>query len=346
MGNITDTETSFPIAPLSAFASSPYAYWAAPGYFQYVFMESSAKSDNPVAFYSNRTIKTSGSCITYPVHDNVDGSSQSFTVEKNGTSFSPDFQSIGPNSTTYYTQLNMTCGPRCKEICAYENNGITAFYYECQISVSPVSNVWNSSQNVSDGNAIMAAGAIGLQGYQQYSNSQPTSQYQQFPGESTYGHFVGDGAQMASLMSQFAIGVFVTADQIMNPIQPPVLGPIPLQGVQLSIDKPGRMWAIFISIVVSHFVLFILGLLLASRVIVVDDSYLAVALVLRPITEKMENQGFLLGGERNFPGMDSMDVVYGKMKKKKERDGVMGLEISESADCERDPRAWEGFYDS
>jgi hypothetical protein len=66
----------------------------------------------------------------------------------------------------------------------------------------------------------MAAGAIGLQGYQQYSNSRPMSQYQRFPAESTYGHFVGDGAQMVSLMSQFAIGVFVTADKIMKPFRP------------------------------------------------------------------------------------------------------------------------------
>jgi hypothetical protein len=327
--------------PLAAAGSNPSAYFSGPDYFQYFFMESSANSDsnsNPIKFYSNRSIKTWGSCFTYPVLDNVNGTSQKFTVEKDGRSYSPDFESIGPNSTTYYTQLDMTCGDRCKEICAYENNGAAAFYYECNITVSTVSNVTYPSQNVSVANALMAAGAIGLQGYQQYSGSQPTSQYQQFPAQSTYGTFVGDGADMASLMSQFAIGVFVTADTIMQPIETPVTGLLPLQGVQLSVDNLVGMWAIFISIVVSHLVLFIGGSLLAN--------YLAVALLLRPVTEKMANQGFLLGGEKSFPAMEKMDVVYGKSRREKEREGVMGLEISESADLERHPRAWEGIYDS
>jgi hypothetical protein len=334
--------------PLAAAGSLP-AYFEGPDYFQYFFMESSANSDsnsNPINFYSNRSIKTSGTCFTYPVLDNVNGSSQSFTVQKDGGPYSPIFESIGPNSTTYYTELDMTCGDRCKEICAYENNGKSAFYYECNITVSDVSNVTYASQNVSDTNALIAGGAIGLQGYQQYSGSQPMSQYQQFPAQSTYGSFVGDGATMASLMSQFAIGVFVTADKIMQPIQTPLTGLLPLQGVQLSVDKPAGMWAIFISIVVSHLVLFILGSLLANRVIIVDDSYLAVALLLRPVTENIANQGFLLGGEKSFPAMEEMDVVYGKSRREKERDGVMGLEISESADLERRPGAWEGVYDS
>ena len=348
MGNLTDNQASLP-TPLAAAGSNPFAYFAGPDYFQYFFMESSANNEsnsNPINFYSNRSIKTSGSCFTYPVLDNVNGSSQKFTVQKDGAPFTPDFESIGPNSTTYYTQLDMTCGDRCKEICAYENNGAAAFYYECNITVSTVSNVTYPSQNVSVANALMAAGAIGLQGYQQYSGSQPTSQYQQFPAQSTYGTFVGDGADMASLMSQFAIGVFVTADTIMQPIETPVTGLLPLQGVQLSVDNLVGMWAIFISIVVSHLVLFIVGSLMANRVIVVDDSYLAVALLLRPVTEKMANQGFLLGGEKSFPAMEEMDVVYGKSRREKGRDGIMGLEISETADLETHPRAWEGIYDS
>ena len=272
---------------------------------------------------------------------------QSFTVDIDGKLVSPDFDFIGPNSTTYYTQLDMKCGSRCKNLCAYENNGVAAFYYECNVNVSTVSNVSYPSQNVSDENAVMAAGAIGLQGYQQYSNSKPTSQYQRFPADSTYGQFVGDGAQMASLMSQFAIGVFAIADEIMLPIEHPgVTGLLPLQGVHLSVDKPARMWAIFISIVASHFVLFVLGSLLANRVIVIDDSYLAIALLLRPVTEKMANQGFLVGGEGGLPAMERMDIVYGKSMREKERDGVMGLEISEDANRVRNPRDWEGVYDS
>ena len=346
MALAADTETSLP-TPLSAAGSNPFVYFATPDYFQYFFMESSANFDsnsNPINFYSNRSIKTAGSCITYPVYDNVNGSTQSFTVEKDGELYHPIFESIGPDSITYYTQKNRECGPRCQELCAYENNGVAAFYYECNVTVSTVSNVSYPSQNVSDENAVMAAGAIGLQGSYFLT---PMSQYQRFPAGSFYGNFVGDGAQMASRMSQFAVGVFATADDIMPLIEEPgVTGLLPLQGVHLSVDKPARMWAIFISIVASHFVLFVLGSLLANRVIVIDDSYLAIALLLRPVTEKMANQGFLVRGEGSFPAMERMDVVYGKSMREKERDGVMGLEISENANCVRNPRAWEGVYDS
>jgi hypothetical protein len=332
MGNLTKDAKVTPPMPLSAAGSNSFAYLATPEYFQYFFMESSANSDpnsNNISFYSNRSIKTTGACITYPVYDNVNGPLQSFTFEKDGETFDRDFQSIGPNSTTYYTQQNMECGPRCKELCAYENNGVAAFYHECNVTVSTVSNVSYPSQNVSDKNALMAVGAIGLQGYQQYSNSRPMSQYQQFPAESTYWHFVGDGARMASLMSQFAIGVFVTAAKIMNPIPAPVSGLLPLQGVCLSVEKPVVVLAILISIVVCHFVLFVLGSVVANTVVVVNDSYLAIALLLRPVTEKMANQGFLVWGERSFPAIENMDVVYRKSMREKERDGIMVLEISE-----------------
>ncbi|KAE8444531.1 hypothetical protein EG329_014455 [Mollisiaceae sp. DMI_Dod_QoI] len=348
IGNLTDPKVQVP-EPMSAHGSNPYAYFSVPEYYQYFFMEASQPSgpnSNPIQFYSNRSIKTSGSCIQYPVTDNVNGSSQSFSVTKNGQNYSPIFESIGPNSTTYYTQTNMECGPRCKEICAYENNGKQAFYYECNITVSNVSNVTYSSQNVSDTNALQAAGAIGLQGYQQYQNAQPLSQYQQFPAQSTYGHFVGSGPQMASLMSQFAIGVFVTADKIMEPIQNSVSGSMPLQGVQLQIVQQIGMWAILISIVVSHLVLFILGSLLANRVVVVDGSYLAIAVLLRPVTEKLKDRGFLLGGEKNLMGLEDLEVLYGHSVREYEKDDIMGLEVSDKAICERNPRAWEGIYDS
>jgi hypothetical protein len=347
--NSTETSVFLPVMPLSA-APSTYVYWDSPDYFQYVFMESSANSDsqsNPINFYSNRSITTYGSCDIYPVYDNLNGAPNGFTVIKNGQNYTPIFESIGPNSTTYYTQLGMDCGERCKSTCAYENNGKAAFYYECNVTVSTVSNVTYLSQNVSDENALMAAGAIGLQGYQAWSNKEPMSQYQQFPNESTYGQFVGDGPSMASLMSRYAIGVFVTADQIMAEINDPVQGFLPLQGVTLSIDKVWGMWAIFISVVVSHLILFIMGSVLANKVVVVDDSYLAIALLLRPVTERIKEKGFLLGGERAVPEIEDMDVLYGVTEERREKDGgARGLEVSEQAERVGKPRAWEGWYDS
>jgi hypothetical protein len=93
---------------------------------------------------------------------------------------------------------------------------------------------------------------------------------------------------------------------------------LPLQGVCLSVEKPVVVLAILISIVVCHFVLFVLGSVVANTVVVVNDSYLAIALLLRPITEKMANQGFLVWRESSFPAIENMDVVYRKSMREKE----------------------------
>jgi len=327
-------------------------YFAIPNstYFQYVFQETDINSIMGY-FYSNRSITTTSNCTVYSVTDNLNGSSQSFEFEKDGLIHTQNFSSIAPNSTTFLTDFNQgDCGPRCANVCAYENNGNKGWYYECTITVSKVSNAVVPEHRVSDPNAKMAAAAIALQGYQ--AENQDT-QYQRFPAESCYGEFLdGDKDRMAFNMGQFAIGVFASADLALSNIDPDLLnvtGLLPDQGLELTIDHPKGMWAIFGGIGGCHLVLFILAVWVANKVIVIDDDYLAIGLLLRPLVEEVKEKGGLLDVEQRERLLSGIEVMYGPKGSEKNLtggDGVRELEISEEAECERDNKGWEGYFDS
>lgn len=57
-------------------------------------------------------------------------------------------------------------GPRCIWMWAHKSvgSGAESAFYECPITISPVSNTTTDAQTISDGIARLAASAIGLQG--------------------------------------------------------------------------------------------------------------------------------------------------------------------------------------
>ncbi|KAE8440477.1 hypothetical protein EG329_007443 [Mollisiaceae sp. DMI_Dod_QoI] len=323
------------------------AYFFATDYFQVVFQESSATDSGTGLFYSNRSITTTSTCVMYPVLDNSNGNSQTFQYKQDRQVREQSWQSIGPNSTTYRTTPDSrNCGDRCASVYVYENNGTSAYYFECNVTVSNVYNTTVQDQNLSDDHARLAAGAIALQGYQSINT---TNQYQQFPSESKYGNFTfGNSTRKALHLRQYAIGVLMVADQILPDIDSEelhVLSWLPQPGLILSIDHSAYMWAIFGSIAGSHLVLWIIGAYVASRVAVIENNYLKIALLLRPVTDELEEQGLLLGRHKHQHGALSGDVVYGP-RDEVNYSGIKALEISKIANCERDSKKWEGIYDS
>jgi hypothetical protein len=341
-----DNPENLPVQPLASYMSNRIDYWNTTTYFQYVFTEYPSDSTSQVGmFYSNRSITTRSECEVYTVMNNSDGSSSTFNYTEDGITQTMQFQSLGPNSTTYYTSPDLPdCGPRCASVCAFENNGEAAFYYECQVNVSDVANATLPEHVVPDSHAKMAAGAIALQGYQALGSAK---QYQTFPSQSIYGSAQnGSSDGMAVLMRSFAIGVFVAADRAMSTIDPPASELLPGQGVKLSMDNPRGMYAIFATLAAVHFLLFVLGAFFANRVLVVDDNYLAIAILLQPVIKKMANRGFLLGGEESWDMAKDLEVVYGHTIYEKDKGGVLGLAISEEACLKKSASAWEGYYDS
>ena len=205
---------------------------------------------------------------------------------------------------------------------------------------------------MSDANAKMAAGSIALQGYQATTE---VSQYQRYPAQSIYGNFLdGDNATMAFNMRSFAIGVFAAADQSLKDIDPSKL---PLEGLlpeyrhvqRLSIDHPNGMNAILWTIIGCHFVLFVVGTWIANKVVVIDDDFLGIALLLRPIVEEMKDKGALLDGKQRKELITGMNVIFGPRSGDKSgfnQQSACKLEISTEAEYQARSDGWARYFDS
>ncbi|KAE9370093.1 hypothetical protein N431DRAFT_441966 [Stipitochalara longipes BDJ] len=319
--NSNDTE-NLPIQPFSLVQDGATNYWQSPTYFQYVFTEFPADSDSIIGlFYSNRSITVSSRCEVFPVIANSEDSSAPLNYVVNGTTQKIPFQTPNPASnasTTYYTSPNVQdCGPRCVTVYALENNETVSFYYKCHVSVSNVANATLSYHNITDPDARIAAGAIALQGFQAQD---PSNQFQTFPSsQSIWGTGQnGNSTSMAQRISTYTIGVFVISDEILPDINATELHPG--QGVTLSLDNRGGMIAILGTLLAFHFLLVVVGSLIANRVYVPEDSYLTVGSLLQPVLQKQKLQKrakargeSLLGNDKTEePSIEYREFMYGK----------------------------------
>ena len=331
-----------PIEPLTLYSDQNVAYWIAPNYVQHVFLEWPIDSTSSTGtFFTNRTILGNSTCAVYNVTQGANGDSQQIYFMKDGAIQVQDFLLIEPNSTTFYTSPDLgDCGPRCANVCAFENTGVKGFYYECEITVGNVTNATRPEHEVPDHIAKMAAGAIALQGYQAVNAG---AQYQRYPAGYEGGMWMnGDEEGMAAMMRQYAIGTISAAD-LNNPnIDSILLDVQPGQGVKLSLDHPEYIHAILITILSVQLSLFVVGALVANRAVVIDDSYIAIARLLRPIVDKLGDHGGLLDGDAICEALGDKKVVYGTSTQKTARGVVRHLEISEMRPTKSFPA---GYYD-
>jgi len=118
---------------------------------------------------------------------------------------------------------------------------------------------------------------------------------------------------------------------------------------QLSIDHLRGMSAILWGIICCHLVLFIVGTWFANKVVVVDDNFLAIALLLRPIAEEMRDKGALLDGERREELGSDMEVIFGPRSSEKgefSKGAASKLEISSEAEYQANSNGWARYFDS
>jgi hypothetical protein len=94
---------------------------------------------------------------------------------------------------------------------------------------------------------------------------------------------------------QFSIEVFITADQIINDIGSPGLsGFLPVSENILSVDYNGGMLAILLGLAGAHLILLLIGIWVSNKVIVIEDEYLAIALLLNSVVNEYSERGALL----------------------------------------------------
>jgi hypothetical protein len=345
-GQLRTDNTNFsinPIAPNSLHNDTAMYYWVGPqeSYFQYVFQQWSYDGVSPIGqFYSNRSIAVSTTCTHFVVKEGADGSTNDIQYQSStGQMITRSFKLIQPQSTTYYTNAEaVDCGPRCANVCAFENNGGAGFYYECQVTFSNVTNAYDPAHVISDETARTAAGSIALQGYQTDTQD---AQYQRYPQMFSYGTWLGgDNASMASRMNQFAIGAIVGADQNNPAIDYNLTSSLPFQGVNLTIDKPRYFHAILISIAAVHLILFIGGAWLANRVIVLDESYISISNLLKPLLKDVHDGSLLNGKELCDVAGKEKIVTYGSALRESEKGHVRYLRVDSDGVERRFPEGW------
>lgn len=299
-----------------------------------------AANDSSIGrFYSNRSITTEAKC---------DAFSEPVTAYPNGTVELRN-SILQPNSTEYWTYraedgTSLGCGDRCARVYALENDGQSGYYYSCNVTVGSVTNVTHfSTQQLPDSLARMAGMSIALTGYWA---GKPDEAYQQqaFTNDVIYGAYLaGNASIMETLLRSFAISAVVSADYYNPFVQDGIPGMLPEQGVHLNLDHPEFIEAILGGIGGFHVLIFILAAFLANRAIVIDDSYLAIAMLYQPIVERLKGHGSLLKTKQICKELSNPKVSYGTVLKQSATGLIKHLEISENT--ERPPKGWHGWYD-
>lgn len=328
-------------------------------YSQYVFLDvpSNQQAAHTIGyFYSNRSITTDAKCNWWPVTNGNGGSGNIDYGDDTGDQLTANFTKYSPNSTTYkvgyYYDNEGSCGPRCGAIMVFENNGIEGNYFECNVTVSKVANITTLGaklgQDISDETALFLAQSIALQGFTSIdATTDEPVQEQRYPKDFLYGTFINGSAQaMELLLRTFAIGA-ITATDALNPYAAPVMDLIPLPATSLGLDHPNNIRGMLFGIVAGHLILLTIGLILANRVVVPDESALSSARVLRPVVDKLGTQGSLLNGEEISERLGDPMMVYGpSVKQRRGAGGVLRhIEISEKAEVVEHYSGWKGKYD-
>lgn len=137
-------------------------------------------------YYSDRTVNVTWSCREYNVIEGGDGRSSNITYDNNGNTTSFNVGNPEPNSITYLTNTDVTCGPRCEQVWAFQTSKMdsenlqvfSARLFQCYVNVTPVGNVRRDEHVLPDEQARFAASAIARQGF---PNDGTSWQWQRYP---------------------------------------------------------------------------------------------------------------------------------------------------------------------
>lgn len=293
-------------------------------YFHF-FMDQSADLSNTLTMVTDRRVTSTAKCWQYPITTNRYAQSPSniitYTNTTDGRSYTfrtgDEFSYL---SSTYYSNMAMTCGPRCTETYIYNtgindtksNTVIASQFYYCQNTVSEVLNI---SPNLNatavalpDRSARLLAGAIGYSGTFYTNNTLQTKNY---PVDSLWS-WNGDETVSASFMTdavmRFSIGALAALDS--DGPRRNTTGDTPMPAQTVSILWP---WAIALLVLIPgvQFICLIGTVIWANGAVIKDDSYLSAARLLRPIVDKLGNKGCALTGDEIAEALGNYKIIYG-----------------------------------
>ncbi|KAM0317199.1 hypothetical protein ACHAO8_002524 [Botrytis cinerea] len=302
----------------------------------FVFMDTS--SDGSTSAYSDRTIKSTSSCESYPVIDGGNGNFTNLTISKNGKSEGSKVRlpiAAGPDQTTFFTVPFTTCGEGCSIVEALEASANEPWYYKCNITVGPVINAQNANQEVSLPLRHMSSAAIALQGYAANPKLNDT-QYRIYVSESTYGYpRNGSADDFGYQISYFAIGAIAAAANSNNP-SIYAIGDRPIIGTQRKITQHVLLLGHLIGLVSVQAACFVTTAFVANRVVVKDESVFSTASILRPVMSSLGDHGNVAEGKQICEVLSHLRLRYTAVRDEKDR-SVWKVGISNAERLKRFP---------
>jgi hypothetical protein len=263
---------------------------------QYIFYEATPDS---LSYYqdvaTNRSISTQATCQGWKVLKGGDGTQHTIVIDTpNRTEFTIPALNGGAQ-TTFMVDPDRGSGPTWGHVLAFEASSTDPWFYNCNITIGPVTNVEHPAQDVGVNVTTLAASAIALQGYGAStlgvnSNSTRHFQFQSYPAESFYGAAQGGNTTgMGQLMAAFAVGVVAITAQVNTNINAP--GLLPLKGIELDINHWYFVHLILGLTVGLQLLLAVIAAAIASKVTVRDHSCVGLAAALQPLLWRLDNSG-------------------------------------------------------
>ncbi|KAI5459147.1 hypothetical protein BGZ63DRAFT_390369 [Mariannaea sp. PMI_226] len=288
----TETMDNIPGPGILWYTGDPLMFCNDTSRCRYVFHDISTESimtdyTNPVTVTTSRSLDAFSHCNSFPIKDGGNGTSHNITITRDDGHLELTVPvASGVSQTIFMTNFTDDCGPGCSIVYAVELSDTAPWYYECNVTVSQVSNATIKEHQVSSNLTSMVSGSIALQGYEASSLASSNDlQFQIYPAESIFGTPLNGSVDlMSSLIARFTIGVVAaTAD---NNELLFVAGIEPKIGVQLKVPHWDMIILILILLVSIHLILAMSTALLAHRVVVPEHSVVEVAKVLRAMTNE------------------------------------------------------------
>lgn len=269
---------------------------------EYVFYESTPDdARHYLTVATNRSVATGATCNSWRVIVGGNGTESSITIadDPERTVIIPAVN--GDDQTTFVVETNDS-EAASSLVSAFEASATDPWYYECNVTVKPVTHGWLPVHQLGENITALAAPAIALQGYgaSQLGSQNNSKQFQSYPAEVAYGSPQGGNAtDMALLMSAFSIGVITVTAESNSYIN--AAGLLPLKGVNLDVPHWSNVYIILGLIAGFQLFLGLLSALVANSVMVRSHSFLGMAWLLKPVLQRMSYRAVTSGSSSKWP---------------------------------------------
>ncbi len=240
-------------------------------------------------------------------------------LDDDGEATTLDVVRVGPAAMSFIGVLNSTCGARCSEVMALQSAGTPTVpdpsFFKCNSTISTVSAIDEYLHHgmrsdvfqMPDQQAKIIAGAIGWSGF----NYTPGDSYQyvRYNTDSWWSpNDPADVVMVSKRIMEFSVEAVAAIDY--NGPRRNVTGWYPITAQVVSIQW---RWSAAILGLIPFFQLLALVCVIAkaNSAIIRDDSPLSTARLLRPIIERLGDNGCLLTGEEIAEELADIRIKYG-----------------------------------